>query len=278
MLSFRGGQHVALADPVLLRTRAAQPWSATPSATATTAVCWSAAGRVPAACACRSGTVASASPNRPYRIFDEFYQVHSARPLEAHQRKGLGLGLAIVKRLCELMQAPSACARARAMVRCSRCNCRRARPHAPPTASAAGKAPLGLTLQDRLILVVEDEAAVREGLVVLLQAWGASVVSFETVEQPTRLATPAAEPPDLLLVDYRLPEAHRHRGAAGRPGALAAAHAAGHRHHRQQPGRPRGPGRDRARLPPPDQARAAEQAARGDPRSAAMREAIAIRT
>jgi hypothetical protein len=34
--------------------------------------------------------------------------------------------------------------------------------------------PLGLTLEGRLILVVEDEAAVREGLVVLLQAWGAA--------------------------------------------------------------------------------------------------------
>jgi CheY-like chemotaxis protein len=45
-----------------------------------------------------------------------------------------------------------------------------------------GKAPLGLTLQGRLIVVVEDEAAVREGLVVLLQAWGASVLSFDTVE------------------------------------------------------------------------------------------------
>mgnify|MGYP000682712124 CR=1 FL=1 len=28
------------------------------------------------------------------RVFDEFYQVQSNRPLEAHQRKGLGLGLA----------------------------------------------------------------------------------------------------------------------------------------------------------------------------------------
>ena len=40
------------------------------------------------------------------RIFDEFYQVQSQRPLAAHQRKGLGLGLAIVARLSQLMGAP----------------------------------------------------------------------------------------------------------------------------------------------------------------------------
>ena len=66
---------------------------------------------------------------------------------------------------------------------------------------------MGLTLQGHLILVVEDEAAVREGLVVLLQAWGATVVSFDTVQAVRGwLDSPAAEAPHLLLVDYRLPQ------------------------------------------------------------------------
>ena len=108
------------------------------------------------------------------RIFDEFYQVQSNRPLQAHHRKGLGLGLAIVKRLAR----PDGSADRRALA---------ARPrHGVLARAAAGqgaaqhragrgrrKAPLGLTLDGRLIVVVEDEAAVREGLVVLLQAWGA---------------------------------------------------------------------------------------------------------
>ena len=33
------------------------------------------------------------------RVFEEFYQVQSARPLQPHHRKGLGLGLAIVKHI-----------------------------------------------------------------------------------------------------------------------------------------------------------------------------------
>jgi CheY-like chemotaxis protein len=80
-------------------------------------------------------------------------------------------------------------------------------PRVAGPAMGAAKAPLGLTLQGRMIVVVEDEAAVRDGLVVLLQAWGARVVSFDTVDAvAVWLAGAAAEPPDLLLVDYRLPQ------------------------------------------------------------------------
>jgi len=72
---------------------------------------------------------------------------------------------------------------------------------------SGAKAPLGLTLQGRQIVVVEDELAVREGLSVLLKAWGAGVVAFDTVEAVQQwLAQPQDEAPDLLLVDYRLPQ------------------------------------------------------------------------
>jgi len=93
-----------------------------------------------------------------------------------------------------------------------------------PAVSRA-KAPLGLTLQGRLMLLVEDEPAVREGLVVLLKAWGASVLDFDSVAAlQAWLAGSPNEAPDLLLVDYRLPQ-----GLTGRD-ALAAAR-------RQWPGR-----------------------------------------
>jgi CheY-like chemotaxis protein len=69
------------------------------------------------------------------------------------------------------------------------------------------KAPLGLTLQGRLMLLVEDEPAVREGLVVLLKAWGASVLDFDSVASlQAWLGGAPVEAPDLLLVDYRLPQ------------------------------------------------------------------------
>ena len=208
MLSFRGEQHVAHADPVLLERVLRNLVS--------NAIRYTDDGGVLVSCRPRNGQllvqvwdsgIGIAEAMLP-RIFDEFFQVQSNRPLEAHHRKGLGLGLAIVKRLSGLMAAPLD-VRSRAghgtvfslTVPVGK---------APRTVEAvAGKAklPIGLTLEGRRFVVVEDEAAVREGLVVLLQAWGASVVAFDTVEGVEAwVGSSAAEEPHLLLVDYRLPQ------------------------------------------------------------------------
>jgi len=76
---------------------------------------------------------------------------------------------------------------------------------APAPASAAAR--LGITLQGRRIVIVEDEPAVLQGLTVLLEAWGATVEGFDEAAalQPW-LAEPARAAPDLLIVDYRLPQ------------------------------------------------------------------------
>jgi DNA-binding response OmpR family regulator len=75
----------------------------------------------------------------------------------------------------------------------------------------SGKAPIGLTLDRRRIVIVEDEPAVRDGLEVLLKGWGASVRSFETVSASRAWAQSdeaGNETPDLLIVDYRLEHGH----------------------------------------------------------------------
>ncbi len=213
MLSFHGEQQVAQADPVLLERVLRNLVS--------NAIRYTDDGGVLVSCRHRKGQeggrlllqvwdsgIGISEASLP-RIWEEFFQAQSNRPLEAHQRKGLGLGLAIVKRLAGLLQAPISV---------------RSRPghgtvfsievpvgKSPRTSieavPAGVKLPLGLTLEGRFIAVVEDETAVREGLVVLLQAWGARVVAFDTVEAvETWLAGPGAEAPDLQLVDYRLPQ------------------------------------------------------------------------
>ncbi len=214
MLSFHGEQHVAQADPVLLERVLRNLVS--------NAIRYSDDGGVLVSCRARTtpqgaqlllqvwDTGIGISPASLPRVFDEFFQAQSNRPLEAHHRKGLGLGLAIVKRLSALM-ATDVTVRSvvgRGTVFSLLVPVGRApRVTLDASGAASAKAPLGLTLQGRLLAVVEDEAAVREGLVVLLQAWGARVVSFDTVEGVRAwLAGTTAESPDLLLVDYRLPQ------------------------------------------------------------------------
>jgi len=208
-LSFRGAQHVAIADPVILERILRNLTS--------NAIRYTDDGGVLVSCRQRSGKllmqvwdsgIGISEATLP-RIFDEFYQVQSQRPLQAHQRKGLGLGLAIVARLAGLLEAPIS---VRSRVGHGTVFSFEVPPgkavRALESPLTKPKAPLGLTLQGKLMLLVEDEAAVREGLVVLLKAWGASVQAFDTVAAlQAWLASRPAETPDLLIVDYRLPQA-----------------------------------------------------------------------
>jgi len=143
------------------------------------------------------------------RIFEEFYQVPNSVAVSPEQRKGLGLGLAIVKRLAALMGAPLSV---------------RSRPghgtvfslELPPGQAPRavppvlpGKGPLQLTLAGRLIVIVEDEPAVRAGLEVLLRGWGADIAAFDSVTSSAAWAEasdPALVKPDLFIVDFRLEE------------------------------------------------------------------------
>ena len=209
MLSFHGEQHVAHADPVVLERVLRNLVS--------NAIRYTDDGGVLVSCRTRGGRLLlqvwdsgiGISEQALPRIWEEFFQAQINRPLEAHQRKGLGLGLAIVKRLAGLMEAPI-WVRSRighGTVFSLEVPVGKAPQRAAEATSSAVKLPLGLTLEGRLFVVVEDEIAVREGLVVLLQAWGARVVSFDTIAGiEAWLAAPTAEAPDLALVDYRLPQ------------------------------------------------------------------------
>ena len=75
------------------------------------------------------------------------------------------------------------------------------------SALPSGKAPLAITLDGKLIVVVEDEPAVLAGLVVLLKGWGATLAAFDSVAGCTAWAEgcdPAVVKPDLFIVDFRL--------------------------------------------------------------------------
>ena len=130
------------------------------------------------------------------RVFEEFYQLGNP---ERNRTKGLGLGLSIVHRLAALLQARlemvSAPGHGTSFYLClpvyggdQRC---------ASTESVSANALAGLQ-----VLVIDDEAAVRQGMQALLQGLGAVVTladgAAEAQEALERLT------PDLLLVDLRL--------------------------------------------------------------------------
>jgi len=206
-LRLHGGRHVAHADPLLVERVLRNLLS--------NAIRYTNDGGVLVSCRRRGDvlrlqvwdTGLGIREVEQQRIFEEFYQVPNNGGLTPTQRKGLGLGLAIVKRLAGLMEAPlSLCSEAgRGSVFTLELPIgKRARPQATVP---AGKAQLGITLEGRTIVVVEDEPAVLAGLEVLLKGWGARLICFDSVGACTTWASradPVLDHPDLLIVDYRL--------------------------------------------------------------------------
>jgi signal transduction histidine kinase/ActR/RegA family two-component response regulator len=143
------------------------------------------------------------TPENLPRIFDEFYQVGRG---ERDRSQGLGMGLAIVKRLVALLG------------------------HRLEVASAPGRGtmfrlgvPLGTLggLDDetaaadtqpmapeddaaRMVLVVDDEEPIREGLRLLLQEWGYQVMTAADAAQAERAVTALEGRVDLILSDLHL--------------------------------------------------------------------------
>ena len=211
MLSFHGEQHFAYADPLVVERILRNLVS--------NAIRYTEDGGVLVSCRRRGeqlllqvwDTGIGIAEKEQGRIFEEFYQTQSNRPLEPHHRKGLGLGLAIVKRLADLM-GTDLTLRSR-VGRGTVFSCLLPIGRAPrlQPVTPGSKPALGVTLDRRHIVVVEDELAVMEGLQVLLKSWGATVSAFDSVrsvEDWLRRTEDDTEVPrpDLIMVDYRLPE------------------------------------------------------------------------
>jgi len=146
------------------------------------------------------------------RIFDEFVQLHDAEAsVVPNQRKGLGLGLSIVRRLSALMNAPLALRSQSGRGTVFTLEVPQGRPRPAAAAPVRSSAPLGVTLDRRLVVMIEDDPAVKSGLEVLLKSWGASVIAFDSLQackQWAQAAEPSMLKPDLIIADYRLESGH----------------------------------------------------------------------
>jgi len=206
-LRFRGSQHVALADPLLVERIMRNLVS--------NAIRYTVDGSVLVSCRRRGDrlmlqvwdTGPGIAEGEQSKVFEGFYQVPNGPRTDPHQRKGLGLGLAIVKRLADLIAAPVALSSqpGKGTVFTLELPPGKRMPQAQPMLSVKG--PLGITLDGRLIVLVEDEPAVLSALEALLSGWGAGIAAFTSVAACAAWARGADTQlvkPDLLIVDYRL--------------------------------------------------------------------------
>ncbi len=206
-LRLRGGRRVARADPLLVERVLRNLVS--------NAIRYTCDGTVLVSCRQRGDrlllqvwdTGCGIREAEQARIFEEFYQVPATGVVSPEQRKGLGLGLAIVRRLAALMEAPLAMRSRFGFGTVFTLELPVGKPPRPAAQRLPGKGPLDITLGGRLIVVVEDEPAVRAGLEVLLRGWGADILAFDGVLACRAWAASAGAttpPPHLMIVDYRL--------------------------------------------------------------------------
>jgi signal transduction histidine kinase/CheY-like chemotaxis protein len=142
-------------------------------------------------------------PDQHRNIFGEFYRLGDR---DRDQRAGLGLGLAIVDRLCRLLGHPITVtstvgkgSRFAVMV---------------PTVAARAevvalrapmRAPLDIS-HGKLVVAIDDDPLVREGMHGLFRSWGCRVVTSASADAALAGLAGHDRPPDLIVTDYRLPD------------------------------------------------------------------------
>ena len=134
------------------------------------------------------------------RIFEEFVQLSNPGRTS---RKGLGLGLSIVQRLCGLLGYEIRLASEPGKGSAFSFDVPRGAEaeRARPVAAAPGRR---ADLSGRLVVVIDDEEAIVEGMRVLLSAWGIDVVGSATGDDVVAAIHSRERMPDLIIADYRL--------------------------------------------------------------------------
>lgn len=134
-------------------------------------------------------------PAQHHEIFQEFHQLGNP---ERDQRKGLGLGLAIVAGLARTMHTRVTLASAP-----DRGSVFRLRlPLAWTTPEETAHPDAAMRLDGLRVLVIDDDAAIREAMAGLLAIWGCASLAVESEAEALAFVDEFA--PDLILADYRL--------------------------------------------------------------------------
>jgi signal transduction histidine kinase/CheY-like chemotaxis protein len=134
-------------------------------------------------------------------IFQEFNQLGNA---ERDRSKGLGLGLAIVERLTRLLthRISVISAPGKGSVFAIELPLVQARNVTTPTPLPPGDE----GFNGLCVLVVDDDALVREGMQGLLAGWGCQVLTAASGIEIEAMLAISTQPLDMIISDYRLPD------------------------------------------------------------------------
>ena len=139
--------------------------------------------------------------DRHQHIFGEFYRLGEP---DHDQRGGLGLGLAIVDRLSRLLDHPVGLTSTLGKGSCFSVSVPTADGRdetARPAASVAAR----LDASDgKLVVVIDDDPLVLEGMVGLFRSWGCRVVTGSTDRAALAGLAEYGHPPDVIISDYHL--------------------------------------------------------------------------
>lgn len=140
-------------------------------------------------------------PDQHDKIFGEFYRLGEP---DRDRRAGLGLGLAIVDRLCRLLDHPIAVKSTVGKGSVFAVTV----PLAPADkraieASIVPRAQPSLSY-DKLVLVIDDDPLVLEGMSGIFRKWGCRVITADSDSKALKAATEQDDLPDLIISDYHL--------------------------------------------------------------------------
>jgi signal transduction histidine kinase/CheY-like chemotaxis protein len=134
------------------------------------------------------------------RIFQEFYQIGNP---ERDRRKGLGLGLAIVHRLSVLLDAPVTLVSRPGHGTVFRVQLLQGQTQASPPPPRVESTGADL-LSGQTVIVIDDEASIRQGMASLFAQWGVNALVAADGEQALQLALASPTPAALVIADFRL--------------------------------------------------------------------------
>lgn len=137
------------------------------------------------------------APDQQERVFQEYYQIGNP---ERDRAKGLGLGLAIVRRLSQLLDCALTLRSEPGRGSCFEIVV----PFATQDGADTSETVEVGSLATGLVLVIDDEIAIREAMASLLGGWGHEVITAGSGDEAIERLSQCPDKPDLIISDLRL--------------------------------------------------------------------------